>query len=128
MIQFLIVAIGGAMGAMARYGTGLAASRWLGATAWPWGTFGANLIGGLLIGLITGWIAFKGPANSESIRLFAVVGVLGGFTTFSAFSLELVNLLERREIAMALGYALASVFLSTVAVFIGLTVLRKDFG
>lgn len=128
MINLFLVAMGGALGAVSRYGVGLAASRWMGATAWPWGTFAVNLIGGLLIGLVSGWIAFKGATNSESIRLFAVVGVLGGFTTFSAFSLEVVQMLERREMAMAAGYALASVFLSTVAVFIGLLVMRKVFG
>ena len=128
MTQILLVAIGGAVGAVARYGAGLWASRLSGSSGWPWGTFAVNLIGGLLIGLITGWIAFKGHANSETVRLFAVVGVLGGFTTFSAFSLEMVQMLERREMAMAAGYALASVFLSVVAVFVGLTIMRKVFG
>ena len=128
MNPFLMVAAGGALGAMARYATGLAAARLMGAAAWPWGTFAANVIGGLLIGLVTGWIAYRGAAQSEAIRLFAVVGVLGGFTTFSAFSLEVVSLLERREMATATLYVLASVFLSVVAVFVGLTIMRKVFG
>ena len=128
MNPFLMVAAGGALGAMARYATGLAAARLMGATAWPWGTFAANVVGGLLIGLVTGWIAHRGAAQSEAIRLFAVVGVLGGFTTFSAFSLEVVSLLERREMATATLYVLASVFLSVVAVFVGLTIMRKVFG
>ena len=123
-----MVAVGGAIGAMGRYGVGVLALRLLGPTAWPWATFGVNLIGGLLIGLVTGWLAFKANVQSETIRLFAVVGVLGGFTTFSAFSLEVVSLLERREMATAVLYALASVFLSVVAVFIGLTIMRKVFG
>ena len=128
MMQILLVAIGGALGAVARYGAGLTMARLCGTGGWPWGTFAVNLIGGLLIGLVTGWIAFKAQAGSESVRLFAVVGVLGGFTTFSAFSLELVQMLERREMAMAAGYALASVFLSVVAVFVGLIIMRKVFG
>ena len=127
-MQFLLVAIGGALGAVARYGAGVTATRLFGAGGWPWGTFSVNLIGGLLIGLVTGWIAFKGQAYSETVRLFAVVGVLGGFTTFSAFSLEVVQMLERREMATAALYALASVILSVVAVFVGLTVMRKVFG
>ena len=128
MNPFLMVAAGGALGAVARYATGLAATRWLGAGGWPWGTLAVNLIGGLLIGLVTGWIAFRGSSQSEAIRIFTVVGVLGGFTTFSAFSLELVQMLERREMATAALYALASVFLSVVAVFVGLTIMRKVFG
>ncbi|WP_312137796.1 fluoride efflux transporter CrcB [Brevundimonas sp. BH3] len=128
MNHFLLVATGGALGALARYGAGIAAFRLVGAGQWPWGTFAVNLTGGLLIGLITGWLAFKGSANGENIRLFAVVGVLGGFTTFSAFSLEVVAMLERREMATAALYALASVILSVVAVFVGLTIMRKVFG
>ncbi len=123
-----MVAAGGALGAMARYATGLAMVRAFGSGGWPWGTFAVNLVGGLLIGLVTGWIALKSQGTSEAVRLFAVVGVLGGFTTFSAFSLELVQMLERREMAMAAGYALASVFLSVVAVFVGLIIMRKVFG
>ncbi len=102
--------------------------RAFGSGGWPWGTFAVNLVGGLLIGLVTGWIALKSQGTSEAVRLFAVVGVLGGFTTFSAFSLELVQMLERREMATAAGYALASVFLSVVAVFVGLIIMRKVFG
>ncbi|WP_409020460.1 fluoride efflux transporter CrcB [Brevundimonas vesicularis] len=128
MKQILLVAMGGALGAVARYGAGLAAMRLIGQGIWPWATFGVNLLGGLLIGLLTGWLATRGPTSGESVRLFAIVGVLGGFTTFSAFSLEMVQMLERREMAMAAGYALASVLLSVVAVFIGLIIMRKVFG
>ncbi|WP_292054599.1 MULTISPECIES: fluoride efflux transporter CrcB [unclassified Brevundimonas] len=128
MNPFLMVAAGGALGAMARYATGLVMVRAFGSGGWPWGTFAVNLVGGLLIGLVTGWIALKSQGTSEAVRLFAVVGVLGGFTTFSAFSLELVQMLERREMATAAGYALASVFLSVVAVFVGLIIMRKVFG
>lgn len=128
MNSVLMVAAGGALGAVARYATGLAATRMFGAGSWPWGTLAVNVVGGLLIGLATGWIAYRGAAQSAAIRLFVVVGVLGGFTTFSAFSLEVVSLLERREMATATLYVLASVFLSVVAAFVGLTIMRKVFG
>lgn len=128
MNPFLMVAAGGALGAVARYATGLAVTRMFGAGSWPWGTLAVNVVGGLLIGLATGWIAYRDAAQSEAIRLFVVVGVLGGFTTFSAFSLEVVSLLERREMATATLYVLASVFLSVVAAFVGLTIMRKVFG
>lgn len=88
MTRFLIVAAGGALGSMARYGVGVLAGRLMGPSAWPWGTLSVNIIGGLLMGALTGWLAFRGGAQAESLRLFTAVGVLGGFTTFSAFSLE----------------------------------------
>lgn len=124
MTRFLIVAAGGALGAVARYGMG----RLLPASGWPWGTLTVNVAGGLLMGLLTGWLAFRGGANSEAIRLFAAVGVLGGFTTFSAFSLETVLIIERRQFAMAGGYVAASVVLSIAALFLGLMVARRAFG
>ena len=113
---------------MARYGLGLWAGRSFPGAAWPVGTFGANVVGGLLMGLLAGWLAFRGGAQGETIRLFAAVGVLGGFTTFSAFSLETALMIERRQLAMAGGYALASVALSVLALFLGLMVARRAFG
>lgn len=124
MTRFLIVAAGGALGAMARYGLG----RALPATGWPWPTLTANVVGGLLMGLLTGWLAFRGGAQGESIRLFAAVGVLGGFTTFSAFSLETALMIERRQLALAGGYVAASVALSILALFVGLVLARRAFG
>ncbi|MFJ6024461.1 fluoride efflux transporter CrcB [Brevundimonas sp. NPDC092305] len=124
MTRFLIVAAGGALGAMARYGLG----RVLPATGWPWPTLSANVVGGLTMGALTGWLAFRGGAHAESIRLFAAVGVLGGFTTFSAFSLETALMIERRQLAMAGGYVAASVALSILALFVGLFLARRAFG
>ena len=124
MTRFLIVAAGGALGTVARYGIG----RLLPATACPWATLTVNLVGGLLMGLLAGWLAFRGGVHGESIRLFAAVGVLGGFTTFSAFSLETALMIERRQLAMAGGYVAASVALSVLALFIGLMVARRAFG
>jgi len=124
MTSFLIVAAGGALGAVARYGVG----RLLPATGWPWMTLTVNGVGGLLMGLLAGWLAFRGGVNGESIRLFAAVGLLGGFTTFSAFSLETALMIERREFALAGGYVAASVALSVIALSIGLMVARRAFG
>ncbi len=127
MTRFLIVAAGGALGAVARYGVGTLAGR-LGASHWPWGTLTVNVIGGLLMGALTGWLAFRGGLHAESIRLFAAVGILGGFTTFSAFSLETALMIEKRQLALAGGYVAASVVLSILALFIGLMVARRAFG
>lgn len=124
MTHFLIVAAGGALGAMARYGVG----RVTPTGGWPWGTLTVNVVGGLLMGMLTGWLAFRGGANSEQIRLFAAVGVLGGFTTFSAFSLETALMIERRELLAAGGYVLGSAALSIAALFAGLMVARRLFG
>lgn len=128
MTRFLIVAAGGALGAMARYGTGVVVGRLFGNLAWPWATLGVNVVGGLLMGALTGWLAFRGGLQAESIRLFAAVGILGGFTTFSAFSLETALMIERRQFAVAGGYVAASVVLSILALFVGLMVARRAFG
>ncbi|MFK4057214.1 fluoride efflux transporter CrcB [Brevundimonas sp. NPDC046655] len=127
MTQFLLVAAGGALGAIARYGLGLTVGRLAPGAAWPWGTFAANIVGGLLMGLLAGWLALKAGAGQESIRLFAAVGVLGGFTTFSAFSLEAALMIERRELATAFVYVAGSVVLAIAALFVGLMIARKLF-
>lgn len=92
------------------------------------GTFAANILGGLAMGLLVGWLAFKGGAHQETIRLFAAVGVLGGFTTFSSYSLEAVMMIERRDYALAAAYVVGSVVLAVVALLIGLMVARRAFG
>jgi CrcB protein len=114
MMNLLLVAIGGAVGSAARYGVGLAAARILGA-AFPWGTLIVNVVGGLAMGLLA---ARVGPAE-ENMRLLLGVGVLGGFTTFSAFSLDTLRLMER-EPGSALFYVLASLILSIGACWAGL--------
>ena len=108
---------GGALGAGARYGVGLWAARSLG--AWPWGTLTVNLIGGLLMG------ALAGAAASETGRLALGVGLLGGFTTFSAFSLEVVAMLERGAWGPGLGYALLSTLGAVAACAVGLAAARS---
>ncbi len=127
MTRFLLVASGGALGAVARYGLGLLATRLAPGAAWPWGTFGANVIGGFLAGMLFGWLMLKSGTTGEGLRLFAAVGVRGGFTTFSAFSLETADLLERREGVLAAAYVAASVLLAVGAVFAGLALSRRLF-
>jgi CrcB protein len=126
--RLLMVAAGGALGAVARYGVGAWALRLFAASSWPWGTLAVNVAGGLLMGLFAGWLALRGGLHGESIRLFAAVGVLGGFTTFSAVSLETALMIERRQFAMAGGYVAVSVILSIAALFVGLMVARRAFG
>ncbi len=123
MMSFLTVALGGAIGASARYGLGVFAARVFGG-GFPVGTLLANLIGGFLMGLLAGWLLRSGPDNAESIRLFAAVGVLGGFTTFSAFSLDAINMIQAKAFGPLLGYVGGSVVLSIVAVAAGLFLMR----
>jgi fluoride exporter len=127
MTRLLIVGLGGALGSIARYGVGLTVARVLPGVAWPWATLSVNLLGGLLMGLLAGWLAQRGQGQ-ESLRLFAAVGVLGGFTTFSAFSLETVLMIERRDYMSASAYVAASVVLAAAALLFGLAIARRLFG
>lgn len=122
MLNWLLVAVGGAIGSMFRYGTGLAATRLLG-PGFPWGTITVNVVGSFVIGLFVELIARRFNA-SEPLRLLMVTGFLGGFTTFSSFSLDAVALIERGQGALSLVYMLASVGLSLLAVFAGLAAVR----
>ena len=126
MTNWLWVALGGAAGSVARYGLGVQAGRWLG-SGWPYGTFIANVVGGLLLGLLAGWLAHRGGADQERWRLLLGVGLLGGFTTFSAFSLETAGMIQRGDWGGALGYAGLSAVLSVAAVFAGLMLARGAF-
>lgn len=116
--HFIAVGVGGAVGAMLRYGVSLASLR-LSATDYPWGTLAVNVGGGLLMGLLVGMFASRGSTDMPWLLLG--VGVLGGFTTFSAFSNEVVAMLERGAPGLAAGYILLSVTASIVALFIGKT-------
>ena len=120
----LLVAAGGAVGAVGRYQLGRAVTHVLGPnTGFPWGTLSANVIGSLAMGLLVGWLTRYG-AGGENVRLLLGVGLLGGFTTFSAFSLELVLLMERGSPGLALLYAGASVLAGFGALYLGLVVMR----
>ncbi|MES2496321.1 MAG: fluoride efflux transporter CrcB [Pseudomonadota bacterium] len=118
---FLVMA-GGAIGAGFRYQIGTVALRQLG-PAFPFGTWIVNLLGGLLMGLLAGILA-RAPIDGEPLRLFLGVGVLGGFTTFSAFSLETFNMLSRGDYVMASAYAVSSVAGSILMLFLGIAATR----
>jgi len=90
----------------------------------PVGTLLANIFGGFLMGLLMGWLASHSPEGANSIRLFAGVGILGGFTTFSAFSLEAMRMIETKSLGLFFAYASLSVFLSIAAVALGLFIMR----
>ncbi|HEX8383437.1 MAG TPA: fluoride efflux transporter CrcB [Sphingomonas sp.] len=120
MSLFLVMA-GGAIGSGARYLSGRAALVIAGPD-FPYATLFVNLLGGLLMGVLAGLVARGTPA--EGWRLFAGVGLLGGFTTFSAFSLDTVQLFERGAVAMAAGYVLVSVLGSIAALVAGLQLAR----
>jgi CrcB protein len=122
MPAILLVMLGGAFGSGARYLVSRATLNAFG-TGFPWGTLAVNLIGGLVMGLLAGSLTRFGD-NSEPWRLLIGVGVLGGFTTFSAFSLDTVQLIERGDWGLGLGYVLASVLGSVAALAIGLNVSR----
>lgn len=123
----LQVALGGAVGAVLRYQTGRAMTHWLGApivTAFPFATLAVNAIGSLLMGMLAGWLARHGNESSEQLRLLLGVGLLGGFTTFSAFSLEMVLMIERGQYLFASLYAILSFAMGISGLMVGLAVMR----
>ena len=124
MPNILLVMIGGAVGAGLRYEVGRLSLRIMG-PAFPWGTLAVNLVGCLLMGVLAG-VVIRHGAN-EPLHLLLGVGVLGGFTTFSAFSLEAVQMIERRAVGAAAAYVLASVALSIAALFAGFVLARRVF-
>jgi fluoride exporter len=120
---YLVVFLGGGIGAALRHGINIAAARTLG-TAFPYGTLLINISGSFIMGAIAAYFAFKGDA-SQHWRLFLTTGILGGYTTFSAFSLDAVLLYERGEIGMAALYVIASVAISIAGLFAGLALVRN---
>ncbi|MEL7198909.1 MAG: fluoride efflux transporter CrcB [Pseudomonadota bacterium] len=118
------VAAGGAVGALARYQLGRAMTHLIGAgSGFPWATLTANILGCFAMGTLFGWLARHGGA-SESLRLLLGVGLLGGFTTFSAFSLEVLLLTERGALGSAAAYILISVLAGVGALYAGLVIAR----
>ena len=124
MSRLLLVFIGGGAGALARHWVGTQTLRLFG-PAWPYGTFTVNVVGGLLMGALAGWLAHRGAAGQDRLRLLLAVGVLGGFTTFSSFSLEVALMIERRAYGQAFSYVAASVLLAVGALFVGLMLARR---
>ena len=128
LMASLNVALGGAVGSVLRFHAGRYLTHLAGPeNAFPWGTLGVNIFGSLLMGALVGWLA-RGTAaeqSAESIRLLIGVGLLGGFTTFSAFSAELVTMLHRGQAMLAIGYAAASLAAGMAAIILGLVAAQS---
>jgi len=120
---FLIIFIGGGLGSMLRHAVNQTSAALFG-THFPSGTFAVNVIGSLAMGLLAGWFAFRGEGG-QLLRLFLTTGILGGFTTFSAFSLDAALLWERGQVGIAALYVGGSVAAGIGGVFIGLSVMRS---
>jgi CrcB protein len=126
-VAALHVFVGGGFGAVLRWQLGRAMTGWLGApivTAFPFATLAVNAAGSLAMGLLAGWLARHGGGGGEQLRLLLGVGLLGGFTTFSAFSLEMVMLLERGNYLFALLYGILSIAMGITGLMVGLGVMR----
>ncbi|MGE0668947.1 MAG: fluoride efflux transporter CrcB [Sphingomonadales bacterium] len=123
MMSYLIVFLGAGIGGAMRHGVNIAVTRAVG-PGFPLGIMLINILGCLAMGLIAGWFALRGQASQE-FRLLLTTGVLGGFTTFSAFSLDAAVLWERGDFGAAALYVAGSVVLSLLAVFAGLWAVRQ---
>jgi CrcB protein len=122
-VNYLLVFIGGGLGAALRHGVNVGFGRLFG-TSFPYHTLFENVSGSLVMGLMAGYFAMKGDA-SQAWRLFFTTGILGGYTTFSAFSLDAVLLYERGALALAALYVFGSVALSILGLFAGLALMRQ---
>ncbi|MGA7327781.1 MAG: fluoride efflux transporter CrcB [Rhodomicrobium sp.] len=122
MNDYLIVFLGAGIGGMARHGVNFAVMKT--GTSFPWHTFIVNVIGSLLMGLLVSWLTYKGVL-SQTWRLFAATGFLGGFTTFSSFSSDSALLWERGAALEAALYILSSVGVSLAALFLGLAFFKS---
>ena len=124
MISYLLVFLGAGIGGALRHGVNLGCARYCGA-AFPWGTLTVNVAGSFIMGALAAWLAFRaGEGWSQPLRLFLATGILGGFTTFSAFSLDAVMIWERGEAGLAAAYVAASVVLSIAGLVAGLALVR----
>lgn len=122
-MSYLLVGLGGALGAMGRHGVGQLVMR-LGLIGYPYATMIVNVVGSFIIGLIIGYLAKATPEWGHSARLLLATGFCGGFTTFSAFSLDAIVLYERGQVMAAAGYVGLSVVLSIAALFGALALMR----
>ena len=122
-MSYVLVFLGGGLGAMLRHGVNMTAPRFLG-SGFPWSTFLVNISGSLIMGLVAGWFAFRGDAP-QAWRLFLTTGILGGYTTFSAFSLDAALLYERGDVGLAAAYGVGSVALSIAGLFAGFWIVRS---
>ena len=119
---YLIVVLGAGIGGALRHGVNVVSARLFG-FGFPYGTLIVNVVGSFLMGLLAGYFAFR-PGIGQHARLFLTTGILGGFTTFSAFSLDTALLVERHAYGLAAGYAVGSVAASVSALFFGLALFR----
>ena len=122
MRNVVLIFIGGGLGSVLRYGTVVGMARLTGPGVFPWSIFAANLLGSFILGFLFGLPSMK--TRDSAAWFFCATGVLGGYTTFSAFSLDFATLWERGAQSFAIVYVLASVVLSLAAVFLGLTLVR----
>ena len=122
VINYLLVFFGGGLGASLRHTVNIACAKCIG-TAFPYGTFIINISGSTVMGLIAGYLAFQGEVT-QHWRLFLMTGILGGYTTFSAFSLDAALLYERGALGLAGFYVLGSVGFSIAGLFAGLALVR----
>jgi CrcB protein len=128
MSSYLLVFLGAGIGGALRHGVNVGCARLCG-TAFPWGTLTVNVVGSFLMGAIAGWLAFRaGEGWRQPLRLFLTTGILGGFTTFSAFSLDAVLIWERGQAGLAAAYVAASVLLSIAGLLAGLALVRTMAG
>jgi CrcB protein len=122
-VTLLWVGLGGFLGANARYFLGRAIVERAGA-GFPWGTLAVNLTGAFLIGVIAEWLVLR-HGSADSWRLFLVVGVLGGYTTFSSYALEIVNLMRHDKLLRAMAYLLVSNVAGVALCFLGVMLARR---
>ena len=120
MYMLLAIGAGGALGSVARYLLATQLGQWFG-SGFPWGTLVVNVLGGIAMGALAQGLP---QSAAPELRAFLAIGVLGGFTTFSAFSLDVVHLAERGEMLAAAGYVGASVILSVLGLLLGMAVIR----
>jgi len=121
-VLYLIVFLGDGIGGALRHGVNVGSARLFG-YGFPYGTLMVNVVGSFLMGLFAGYFAFR-PGIGQHMRLFLTTGMLGGFTTFSAFSLDTALLMERHAFGLAAGYVVGSVAAGLSALFLGMALFR----
>ena len=123
---YVLVFLGGGFGAVARHWVNRTAMNIVGPN-YPAGTLAVNIVGSMAMGMLATWFAFRGETTTAAERLFLTTGVLGGFTTFSAFALDTTLMWERHDLAAAVIYAGGSVFLSIAGLIAGMFIVRMPF-
>lgn len=123
MNGYLLVFLGGGVGSVLRLGIYRATRLWV-SSDFPWGTFAVNAIGGLAAGVVTGWLLSRSATANDPWALFLMTDILGGFTTFSAFSVDALSLIQRGAVAMAVAYIIGSVLVSILAASAGFALMR----